>query len=92
MPRKPVPSIPREVVPIATPAPQAKCDGFCMMDCERCWGDVLASGWVLATTPLLLADLDDATYAALNAAAAKRGMSIEDVAAEVLRQWAGRKG
>lgn len=87
MRRKPLPSIAREAVPVA---PQSECDGMCMMDCPRCWGDVLAGGWFLFTTPLLLADLDDATYAALEAVAAKRGVTIEEAAAAVLREWAGR--
>jgi hypothetical protein len=98
MPRKPtsIPGIGREVVPIA---PQSECVGMCMdVNCQRCWDDFFASVlapdlWHLPAVPPLrvVVEMGDARYAARDEAATGLGVTIEEAAAAVLREWADRQ-
>ena len=79
------------------PTPANGCRGLCMdVTCPVCWGDVITDDDDLEAMdeqpPLrLVVEIDDATYAALDAAAAKRGVPIEEAAAAVLRERADRR-
>jgi hypothetical protein len=81
------------------PASSLACRGLCMdMACVPCWGPLLADPFddladIHELPPLrLLVTMDDATYAALDTAATGLGVTIEEAAAAVLREWtAARK-
>lgn len=78
------------------PTPANGCRGVCMDgECPTCWADVVTDPDdldALGEMPLrLLVEMDDATYAALDVAAAGLGVPIEEAAAAVLREWADRR-
>jgi hypothetical protein len=64
------------------------------MQCEGCWGPLLADPFddldALHELPPLrvTVEMDDDVYAALDAAAAGRGVSIADVVRGIVRGWA----
>lgn len=78
------------------PASGGACRGCMDLMCKVCWGDASTAPYddpeaMDVTPPLrLLVELDDATYAALDATAAGLGVSVGEAAAAVLAEWADR--
>jgi hypothetical protein len=98
MPRKSpsrrIPGLDREAVPVA---PHCDCDGLCFdISCPHYWDWFPADLWFLPGGPAAKAtrvpvDLDDETYAAVQADAVRRGVTVADVVRGVLRQWADKR-
>lgn len=93
MPRKLRP-LRRFIDPAPTPS---GCRGLCMdMQCPACWDGFFMDPDDLEAVheppPLrLLVEMDDDTYAALDAEAVGRGVTVEQAAATVLREWSERR-
>ena len=96
MTRKPARLQPyREVIPDPDPQPAASHELCMNPDCVPCWSWLCTFADVQdpisgVLPQIAVVELDDATHAAL-AAAAGRDARIEDVARDVLREWAEGK-
>jgi hypothetical protein len=78
----------------AVPPPATGCRGLCMdVECPTCWGDFFAADDLEAFGELpplrVVVEMEDAVYAALDAAAAGLCVPIEEAAA--VREWADRR-
>jgi hypothetical protein len=90
MPRKPntIAAI-YETVPASIPPPAECGSPLCLnTECKRCWGFLDDLDAIFEPSPGVMVDLDDATYAALQIAARRQGVTMSSIARAILQKWA----